>query len=109
MLGVARVRIETRSEEAGKETCNLQFLGLCAHMCPQPTGRFTVHVKTIAKAPMSVGTIEAFNRRLRHQKVFQDSLVDHGYAVGLYPFVVVGIVAHQFGTRELLQGRVKVD
>ena len=26
------------AEEAGKETCNLQFLGLSAHMRPQPAG-----------------------------------------------------------------------
>src|SRR5215469_18875716 len=25
-------------KEAGKETCNLQFLGICAHMRPQPKG-----------------------------------------------------------------------
>ena len=57
-----------------------------------------MHVKTIAKAPMSVGTIEAFDRRLRHQKVFRIPLSTTGYAVGLYPFVVVGIVAHQLAT-----------
>jgi hypothetical protein len=97
------------ARKQGKKPATFNFLGF-VHICARSRqGRFTVHVKTIAKAPMSVGTIEAFNRRSRHQKVFQDSLVDHGYAVGLYPFVVVGIVAHQFGTRELLQGRVKVD
>ncbi len=48
LIEFGRYRSQER-REAGQETCNLQLLGLRAHMRPQPTGEVHSARKTIAK------------------------------------------------------------
>ena len=53
-------------------------------------------LETELAAPVPVGMREIIQRRARHQKIFQDSVIHQHHVLRLHAFVVEGIKAEQY-------------